>query len=133
MRENYVLYVKYPYISGVKNVDGSMELLELPQEAMEEILLYPHLQEQILGGSLVQIASEGLDVAVIVGKSTSEGPYCENECLDVLAQVTDTCLFSAFGKVERELALLDQKATVRQRLYRSYADDRFRPQDKVIK
>lgn len=133
LRENYVLYVQEPYVSGIKNVNGSVEILALPPETLDLFSLYPNLCNQIAEGSLVQIACEGLGVAVIVGKSAYEGPYCENECLDVLAQSIDSCLFSALDKVERELSLLDKKVTVRQRLYRLYANDRFRAQDKVTK
>ena len=92
----------------------------------EEILFisnYPNILEEIMGNTILQVYKLPDGYVSMVGLPKTEGPYCENNYLDVLSYSINKNLIGGLESLDRKLSLKEE--IPHQKVYKLYGEDKY--------
>ena len=93
--------------SYIKKFSDGLHPYELPPEELMTIQTFPNIDERLSQGCILQVSMPTLLLCGIIGEERTEGPYCENKCLDVKEQVYETNFYRILSSLDTKLSLHD--------------------------
>ena len=135
MLENSKMILKKGYTIFLSNKDQErfvgtylnkfergMHVHELPQEELNVIRMFPNIMSDIMNGKTLQVHQQGRLIISTMGYKRTEGPYCENEYLEVTEELIGedfyNLLFDLNMRVAEKQNGTTQKAMQYKKLYK---------------
>lgn len=90
LKEKYIIFIsKKKELSGIylKAFKDGIHPHELPKSELTPIKQLTNIMEQLNSGALLQIYSTGYLINATIGRKMTEGPYCENNYLEVITEL----------------------------------------------
>ena len=91
--------------SYVKRYSDGLHPYEISQEELIPLQNFPNLIQKLSEGYILQVTTPTLLLCGIIGKEETEGPYCENKCLEVCEQVYETNYYRLLSRLDAKLSL----------------------------
>lgn len=92
----------------------------------EELLFvsnYPNILEEITGDNILQVYKLPDGYVSMVGLPKTEGPYCENNYLDMISYSINKNLIGGLESLDRKLSLKEE--IPHQKVYKLYGEDKY--------
>ena len=92
----------------------------------EEILFvsnYPNILEEITGNNILQVYKSPDGYVSIIGLPKTEGPYCEDNYLEVISSSINEALIGGLESLDRKLSLKEE--IPHQKVYKLYGEDKY--------
>lgn len=92
----------------------------------EEILFvsnYPNILEEIMGNTILQIYKSPDGYVSMLGCPKTEGPYCENNYLDMISYSISENFIDGLEELDRKLSF--QEEISHQKVYKLYGEDKY--------
>ena len=92
----------------------------------EEILFvsnYPNILEEITGDNILQVYKSPYGYVSMLGWPKTEGPYCENNYLDMISYSISENFIDGLEELDRKLSF--QEEISHQKVYKLYGEDKY--------
>ena len=92
----------------------------------EEILFvsnYPNILEEITGDNILQVYKSPYGYVSMLGCPKTEGPYCENNYLDMISYSISENFIDGLEELDRKLSF--QEEISHQKVYKLYGEDKY--------
>lgn len=93
----------------------------------EEILFvsnYPNILEEITGNNILQVYKSPDGYVSMVGLPKTEGPYCEDNYLEVISSSINEALIDGLEELNRKLSFKEEIS--HQKVYKLYGEDKYK-------
>lgn len=96
----------------------------------EEILFvsnYPNILEKVTGDNILHIYKSPDGYVSMVGLPKTEGPYCENNYLDMISYSVSENFIDGLESLDKKLSLKEE--IPHQKVYKLYGEDKYKIRD----
>ncbi len=90
--------------SYIKRFSDGLHAYELPSEDLESLHQFPSIIESLSQSQILQVSMPTYLMCGIIGEKKTEGPYCENEYLEVHEQQLACNYYELLSKLDKEIS-----------------------------